>query len=82
MSSVPEEIKTSRRKHDRVFFFFFFLMLLKYIYTIYKNNCTLYTYVQISSNLWDVGGSVEQPPPVPDGKALNQPKPHPSDKIV
>ena len=28
------------------------------------------------------GGSTEQPPLAPNGKALNQPKPHPSNRTV
>ena len=53
---------------------FFFLMLLNYIYTIYI----------FTNLLWVpfIGGSAGQPPPDPNGRALSQPRPHPSDKIV
>ena len=45
--------------------------------------CTLFTYLQISSRSWVVvGGSAEQPLQNPNGRALNQPRPHPSDKTV
>ena len=35
-----------------------------------------------SSRYRPVGGSAEQPPQDPGGRALSRPKPHPSDKIV
>ena len=52
---------------------FFFVL---YIYV------QLFTYVQISSVPWATGGSVEQSLQAPGGRALNQPRPHPSGKIV
>ena len=48
-------------------------------YSIYAQ---LFTYVQVSSITWATGGSAEQPLQVPGDRALNQPKPHPSLKIV
>ena len=42
----------------------------------------LFTYVQISPMFWVAGGSTEQPLQALGGRALNQPKPHPSDRIV
>ena len=42
----------------------------------------LFTYVQISSISWTIGGYAEQPQQVPGGRALNQFRPHPSGKIV
>ena len=68
-SSVPKEINLPKEARKSCFF-----MILKYIYTIY-----------ICTNLLPdlaTGGSVEQPLQVPGGKARNQPKPHPSGKIV
>ena len=56
-------------------------MLLNYMYNIYT-YVQLFTYVQISSRYWSVGRSAEQPLQGPDGRALNQPKPHPSSRIV
>ena len=41
----------------------------------------MYNYLQVSSRYWSVGGSAEQPQQGPDGRALSQPKPHPSDRI-
>ena len=41
----------------------------------------LFTYVQISSKPWVIGGSAEQPLQVPGDRAPNQPMPHPSDRI-
>ena len=49
--------------------------------------CNIYEYVQlitdvqISSRYQSVGGSAEQPQQDQDGRALSQPKPHPSDRI-
>ena len=39
------------------------------------------THVPISSTKWATGGSAGQPLQVLDGRALNQPKPHPSDVV-
>ena len=64
----------------RFFFFFFFLLLLNYMCNIYK-YVHVFTYVHLSSRYQAVGGSAEQPPLVRDGRALNQLKPHPSDRI-
>ena len=63
-----------------IFFFFFFLLLLNYMCNIYK-YVQVFTYVQLSSRYQSVGGSAEQPQLVRDGRALSQPKPHPSDRI-
>ena len=68
--SLPEEVRE----------IFFFLLLLNYMCNIYK-YVQVFTYVQISSRYQSVGGSAEQPQPVQDGRALSQPKPHPSDRI-
>ena len=57
--------------------FFFFL---NYMCNIYK-YVHLFTDVQISSKSPSVGGPAEQPQQGQDGRALNQPKPHPSDRI-
>ena len=64
----------------RFFFFFFFVLFLNYMCNIYK-YVQLCTYVQISSRYQSVGGSAEQPQQDQDGRALSQPKPHPSDRI-
>ena len=59
------------------FFCIFLLFLFIYLYTIYK----VYRYVHILiSGL--VGGLVAQPPLGPNGRALNQPKLHPSNRTV
>ena len=57
-------------------FFFFFL----YTYVLYTRFIHYIQYVHIS--FWVGGGSVEQPPMDPNGKALNQPKPHLSNRTV
>ena len=67
--SLPEEVRE----------IFFFVLLLNYMCNIYK-YVPLFTYVQISSKYQSVGGSAEQPQQDQDGRALNQPKPHPSDR--
>ena len=67
--SLPEEVL-------RFFFFFFF----NYMCNIYK-YVQVFTYVQISSRYRFAGGSAEQPQPDQDGRALSQPRPHPSDRI-
>ena len=36
---------------------------------------------KIASFYRTTGGSAEQPRQVPDGRALSQPKPHPSDRL-
>ena len=85
-SEVGEErdefspIELSLPKEVREIFFFFFVLLLNYMCNIYK-YVPLFTYVQISSKYQSVGGSAEQPQQDQDGRALNQPKPHPSDRI-
>ena len=70
---LPEEVR-------EIFFFFFFLLMLNYMCNIYK-YVLLFTNAQISSKVSTVGGSAEHPQQGQDGRALNQPKPHPSDKI-
>ena len=63
-------------------FFGFFLDWLIYIYLsisiynmyIFTNQCPII--------IGPAGGSAEQPLLALDGKALNQPKPHPSDRTV
>ena len=65
--NLPKEVRPS-------FFFFFFFFFC------FLTICVLFTYVQIFSIYWSIGGSAEQPQPDPDGKALSQPKPHPSSK--
>ena len=62
------------------FFFFFFLLLFNYMCNIYR-YVQVFTYVHLSSRYRSVGGSAEQPRPVQDGRALSQPKPHPSGRI-
>ena len=69
--SLPEEVRE---------IFFFCVLLLNYMCNIYK-YVQVFTYVQISSRYQSVGGSAEQPQPVQDGRALSQPKPHPSGRI-
>ena len=66
------ELGPKRRNKPPEGSFLFFI----YIYV------QLLAYVQISSITWVTGGSAEPPLPAPDGRALNQPKPHPSDRIV
>ena len=61
---------------SRVFFcdFFLYIQLFTYVH---------YLYIDTESPLfWVICGSAEQPLQVPDGRALSQPRPHPSDKIV
>ena len=70
--NLPKEARLSF-----VFFCFFFNYMCN-IYTYVQ----LFFYVQITSRYWPVGGSAEQPLQGPDGRALNQPKPHPSSRIV
>ena len=61
---------------------------LSYIYIFFGIYIQLYTYVQTFTyvqNLlyyWVICGSAEQPLQAPGGRALNQPRPHPSGKIV
>ena len=62
-------------------FFGFFWVFFHYMCNIYT-YVQLFFYVQISSRCWPVGGSAEQPLQGPDGRAPNQPKPHPSSRIV
>ena len=62
------------------FFFFFFYIFLNYMCNIYK-YVPVFTYIHFSSRSQSVGGSAGQPQLVRDGRALSQPKPHPSDKI-
>ena len=51
------------------------------MYSIYQ--CELYTYVQGDLLYGPVSdGSVVQPPPVPNERALSRPMPHPSDRTV
>ena len=69
MSSVPKEVEINLPKEARQSFFF-------------KIYIQLFTYVQVSSMSWVTGGSAEQPLQVPCGRALNQPRPDSSDKIV
>ena len=69
--NLPEKVR---------FFFFFFVLLLNYMCNIYE-YVQLITDVQISSRYQSVGGSAEQPQQDQDGRALSQPKPHPSDRI-
>ena len=52
----------------------FFLLLFNYM-------CNIYKYVPISSKYQSVGGSAEQSQQDQDGRALNQPRPHLSDRI-
>ena len=73
LQSLPEEVR-------EIFFFFFLLLLLNYMCNIYK-YVQVFTYVHLSSKYQSVGGSAEQPQLVRDGRALSQPKPHPSDRI-
>ena len=65
----------------RFFFFFFFFFCCSLIMCSINKYVQAFTYVQISSRYQSVGGSVEQPQPVRDGRALSQPKPRPSDRI-
>ena len=37
---------------------------------------------RLRAHMWASGGSAVQPSPDPDETVLNQPKPHPSSKIV
>ena len=57
--------------------FFFFYYILCTCRTVY----TMYIYINLL-NLRATCGSAEQPIPSPIGKALSQPKPHPSDRTV
>ena len=70
--NLPEEVRET--------FFFIYLLFLNYMCNVYK-YVQLFTYVQISSRYQSVGGSAEQPQQDEDGRALSQPKPHPSDRI-
>ena len=72
--SLPEEVR------EIIIIIFFVCVFLNYMCNIYK-YVLLFTYVQISSRYQSVGGSAEQPQQDQDGRALSQPKPHPSDRI-
>ena len=63
------------------FFFCVCVLLLNYMCNIYE-YVQLITDVQISSRYQSVGGSAEQPLQDPSGRALNLPRPHPSNKTV
>ena len=76
----PIEVNPPEEVRPDFFFFFFFFFLPNYVH-VYK-NVQLTSYVQISSRYLPVGGSAEQPQQDPDGRAQNQPKPHPSGKIA
>ena len=52
------------------------------IFFLYLHTIYTYMYIRIFPGKWATGRSTEQPLPGPYGRALNQPKPHPSDKIV
>ena len=58
-----------------------FLFVILHLHTLYKIY-SLYIYLRISSFFGLVCGSAEQPPLGPSEKALNQPKPHLSDRHV
>ena len=68
MSSVPREALFRRKRRLLV-----------------QVTCTLKTLGKgdrLLTYQWASGGSAGQPPPGPDERALNQPKPHPSSKTV
>ena len=77
MSSVPRNNKPPKGSMSQLFFFFLNdLYLSKYIH---------YVHIILQECLLPIGlggGSAGQPRPALDGKALSQPKPHPSDRIV
>ena len=76
ISSVPQEINFPREASHSLFFFEIFFILMYYIQGIY----TIYICTHLIFGFG--GGPVEQPPLDPNGKALNQPKPHPSNRTV
>ena len=78
MSSVPLEVKINLPKEARQEFFF---LLLKYMYKL-STYVQLLIYVQNLLYFGVICGSAEQPLQAPDGRALNQPKPHPPDRTV
>ena len=71
-------LKGSMSQFFFIFFFFILIIYYRYIQSIYIMYI-LCTHLLISGL---VGGSAEQPPLGPNGKALNQSKPHPSNRIV
>ena len=73
MNSVPQEINFPKEA-----FVVIFIILMYYIQSIYISTY-LHTYLLI----FGFGGApVDQPPLGRNGKALNQPKLHPSNKTV
>ena len=82
LSSVPANKPPKGSMLQFVGFLKFFLIIFVLYPYIQENN----TYnMCIYINLLIPGatsGSAEQPPLAPNGKALNQPKPHPSNRLV
>ena len=75
--SPIEKIHFPREASHSFFGLFFDYMLLYYIQGIYIiYTCTLLLISGFG------GGPTEQPPLAPNGRALNQPKPYPSNRTV
>ena len=78
MSSNPRINLPKEACHS--FFFFFFFVIYTYLsMSIYNMYIFRNIYLLI---IGLVSGSAEQPQPALNGKALSQPRPHPSDRIV
>ena len=75
MSSVPKEINFPKEACQ----IFIFLVIFLFILVYYIQSRYISTYLLIFGF---GGGPIEQPPLDPNGKALNQPKPHPSNRTV
>ena len=86
MSSVPsEEINLPKEAcHGFLGFFydflspFFFFFFFDLYLSVSKNSMYISTHLLITG---PVGGSAEQPLLAPNGRALSQPTPHPSNRI-
>ena len=78
MSSIPRN-KPPKGSMSQFFLFCFFLIDLY----LSKYEYTLCTYLQVYLLIIGlVSGSAEQPQPALNGRALSQPRPHLSDRIV
>ena len=79
MSSVPRNKPPKGSMSQFVVFFCSDWLIYTYL-SISIYNMYIFT-IQCLLIIGPAGGSAEQPLLALDGKALNQPKPHPSDRI-
>ena len=79
MSSNPRINLPKEACHSLFFFCFFFVIYTYLSMSIYNMYIFRNIYLLI---IGLVSGSAEQPQPALNGKALSQPRPHPSDRIV